>query len=399
MASELIEDEFCQISFLTSIASTTKDLNFKNSVLEDAFIICNSIPYIEHKLTALISIAEIKGSSSRERCIEEIKRNLRLNYPDEVKIQYYWQLCELINEEIDEETYSNILISVKGVFKNFQRLSQVRFNCIKKYIKPTDQLKFFHLASQLEIKLDYKIELLKDIQFEGRDEYIKRYTLEIEATVDSFQKCRLLSLLGEIINDNNLHKKALDIAHNLKTPNDKLQAYLSVDRSISEEYYSQIFEKSAELLCKFKTDKEYKKSLLSVLRLNGRTYEFMNKVIDDYAYSEGYEFKAKVLESISISSKRPDNMDDILIDKLICTVSEVIDIEERSRVFLNLLPIINQQNKHKLLPIILYRKSKASRQETLAFITNNLDFLYELGGEQLLVSFRNSLKEASKWWP
>ncbi|MDB2386107.1 SMEK domain-containing protein [Shewanella sp.] len=399
MASELIEDESSQISFLTSIANTTKDLDFKNSALEDAFNICCSISFIHQKLTALISIIKVRGSSLREMYIEELKSILKLNYGSDIKVQYYWQLCELIEGEVDEETYSDILKSVNDEMKSWKRLSWLYFNCIKKYLKEDDQLELFYLASKLETELEGKLYLLKDVNFKDKEKYVDSYTIEIEAKIDGSQKCGLLSLLGEITNDDNLYIKALDIANSLDIPSDKLQAYLSINRYAPKKYYHQIFENAVNLLSEFQTEKEYKKSLLLVLSLNGRTYEFMNKSIDDYAYSEGYEFKAKILGSISSSSKRPDVGDDILIDKLISTVFEVIDVEGQSRIFSNLFPIVNQQNKIKLLPILLSRHSKASRQEALAFITNNLDYLYELGGEQLLVCFRDSMKEASIWWP
>lgn len=398
MASELIEDESSQLTFLTSIANVTKNLDLKNSALEDAFKICCSLPLSEQKLSALISIIGVKGSCLRELYIKETKKVLKLNFSGQTKIQYYRQLCELVPEQIDEETYSDMLKSVRESLKNFQRLSQLRFNSLKKYLKPIDQLEFFYLATQLENELEYKIELLEGVHFECRDEYIERYTKEIEAEVDSFQKCGLLSLLGKITNDIQLHLKALVIADNLKTPRDKLQAYLSTDRSIPKEYHSKIFEKAVNLLNEFKTEEEYKKSLSLILSLNGRTYEFMNKLIDDYAYSEAYEFKTRVLESISVNSKRPIVGDDVLIEKLISTVSEVMDTEDQSRIFSNLLPILNQQSKSKVFPM-LYGQSKGTRVEALTFITKNLDYLYELGGDQILECFRNSLKEASIWWP
>lgn len=398
-ASELIEDEYSQVSFLTSIANITRDLDLKNNTLEDAFNLCCSMPLSEQKLMALITIIKVKGSCLREKYIKEIKRILKLSFSGETKIQYYRQLCELANEEIDEETYSDILRSVSEALKNFGRVSQLRFNSIKKYLKPTDQLIFFNLASEFKKSdLEYKIELLKDFYFEGREKYIKIYTLEIEAKVDSFQKCRLLSLLGQMTNNDNLHLKALDIAHNLKEPKDILQAYLYISNFISKDYQSLIFEKSVNLLNEFKIEKEYKKSLLLVLRLNGATYEFINKTIDDNAYSESYEFKIRVLEIISANIKKLTFRDNLLIEKLINIASEVVDTEKKSSIFSNLLPTLNQQSKSKVF-IMLYAQPKGTREEALRFITNHLDYIYELGGDKALLNLKATLKEASSWWP
>ena len=398
ITSELIEDESAQVSFLTSVADVTNDVNLKDSILEQAFNICCSINFIESKLTGLISIAKVKDSTLQNVYINEIKQILRQDYPSETKVQYYWQLCELLKEGIDSETYSDIVQSVRGKVNNWERLSWIGFNCIKKFLKREDLLELVQLAYQKESELEGRIELLKNINFEETDNYLSSCLTEVEAMTNSFQKCRFLSLLSETTNDESLYKKVFIIAEELDSPRDKLQAYLSLDRINFKSYRSQIFDKAVNLLPEFDTEREYRRSFLLVLSLKGRTYEFMSKAIDDYAKSDAFEFKSKVLESISSHTKRPDFGDDILISKLINSVPNIESIEVQNRIYSNLLNFVDSQKKLNIFSILLNRKSQASRQEALTFISNNLDYLYKFGGEQLLNYLNESLKEASEWW-
>ncbi|HCS65629.1 MAG TPA: hypothetical protein DIW64_17055 [Cellvibrio sp.] len=398
-ASELIEDDSTIVSFLTSLAGATGNPDFRDSVLDESFEISRRMSFIHDKLSSLISILKIRSSSSRDVYIEEIKNVLRSNHDYEVKIQYYWQLCELIDDDLNQEAYADMLGAVRNSIMNFDRSSWVGISCIIKYLKSSDISKLLQDIFKMDFGVEGKLRILKNVDSEISRKYLTAISKEIESKEDGLQKIYLFATFGEVTNNFEFHLHVLRMVEDLGCSKDKIQAFLYVDRNFSGVDSGRIFCDAVKVLSHVEDDVEYRRCFLSVLSLKGITDDFMSKVIDDYLHSEEIEFKRKVFENLSHSIVRSGSKNNLLIRKLNDVISKTLDGEAQTRILSSVFKNLDRSSKIDSFPMLLHRYSKTSRADAFGFIGGNIDFLYELGGESLLVSLRNSCNDALKWWP